>query len=615
LSYYERAKKEAESWLSDAKDDVWEEKPVSVEEFFQTFIKEPFYEGHQQEFVDAVLGTNPEEWDTTYTEGIALWGKGSGKDRTAAKILTYVIYKLMCMRDPVKYLSVGREEGETFLSIEDKIEIGNVCINARLAKTVFFKYFKIMLKNCINPETGKNWFEERGVNFRRDVKTNMVEFPKNISAYSLDSKEYTGEGLNLFFVIFDEIAGFEVDKAEELYKALRSTCMSRFPQYFKILLLSYKRSDNDYMMVRFEQSKEEPRVFRSLGATWEVNKLRKRGDFAEDYAQDPEVAQRTYECTGATSEGGFFRYRTRISQVINTCGRENPIIDDLQNVIDLRSLRFKDWFKPEENTVYFIHVDLAKGNIEGGNDACGFAMGHFRRDMSVTLPQDYIEAVVRDTGQDPKSLKELDGQKRVGAIMDLVLQIRAPASGEIMFEEIREFIKYLKKEVKFPIQLVTYDGFQSMDSIQELRKSGVNAEEFSVDDKDRRAYNTLKNCIYQGVFECYPHKTFIREAEELVIAKNGKVDHPEKSSRRYQYEDKITKGSKDVADAVAGCVAKCIEHGKSSFNFWVSGQPGGGHTIQKEELKTPKQVQQYESEELVKYGEKPPSWYKRGGFR
>jgi len=111
---------------------VWKIEPVSPEEFFNTFLKEPCYP-LQQDFVDNVLGTKGPEWDTTFTEGQALVGKGGGKDRTIAKILTYVVYKLLCMKNPQEYLDLG--------GFGAAIDLGNVSINSRLAKDVFFKNF------------------------------------------------------------------------------------------------------------------------------------------------------------------------------------------------------------------------------------------------------------------------------------------------------------------------------------------------------------------------------------------------------------------------------------------------------------------------------------------
>jgi len=328
--FYDGVKKEIHSSDSDS---IWEEIPVTYEEFYNKdtgFIKEPFFP-IQAEFADAMLGSVAKEWGIQYDEGLADWGKGSGKDRTAAKILTYVIYKLMCMRNPMKVLSAGAVDVPT---VDDKLEIANVCINAKLAEKVFFKYFTIMLRACKNPKTGKNWFVERGLDLRRDVHKRDVEFPKNITAHSLDSEKYTGEGLNLFFVIFDEIAGFDVNRASELYDALVSTCRSRFPKFMKILLLSYKRSDADFMNLRYEVSENEPRVFRSRHSTWEVNIKRTKEDFIEDYLKEPQTAQRIYECLGRTSaKDAFIRQTVRISQVINNSGMSNPFKNDIISTV------------------------------------------------------------------------------------------------------------------------------------------------------------------------------------------------------------------------------------------------------------------------------------------
>jgi len=584
--------------------ETWEEAPVDVQTFFKEFLKEPFFP-RQQEFVDAMLGANPRTWDTKFIEGIALWGKGAGKDRTAAKVLVYVCYKLLCMRNPVQYFNQNVPE-EYKSELEDKLEVANVCINAHLAKTVFFKYFKIMVRATKNPKTGKNWFEEKGLVLHRDILAREIRFPKNITAHSLDSEEYTGEGLNLFFVIFDEIAGFDPSKARELYAALRSTCVSRFPDHMKLLLLSYKRRDEDYMMTRFQQAEREPRTYRTRAATWEVNLRRRKEDFLEEYSKDPEGSQRIYECLGSTSEGGYIKFKSRISEVINAAGKQNPIVSDLTSVINLRGVQFKDWFKPQEVTPYFIHVDLAK-NKDGKGDACGFAMGHFKRGMKVSLTPKFVEGVLEYEHYD---LSGAEGNVEVGVVLDLVLQIRAVPGGEIIFDEIREFIKRLRRDeqLKFPIHLVTFDGWQSTDSIQLLRREGVQADEQSVD-RDNAAYDTTKSIIYRGTLEAYYHPTLIRELEQLRVAKSGKVDHPEGDIVYSPAEGGNVKPSKDVSDAVAGCVKLCIDKGKANFQFW-SGEKTNIAPLSKEE-QAQRAPGHYESETLVRYGEKAPDWFKK----
>ena len=596
MGYYELARANRPP-SEDPNDDIWEEIPVGPDEFFETFIGEPLFRGPQRDLVEAAFGGDPKSWSVTFDELQALWGKGSGKDRTSAKAMCYAVYKLMCMRNPVEHLSAGAEKAP---SIEDKIELGNVCINSKLAKEVFFKYLKIMVKACKNPKTGRNWFVEKGLNLRRDIKNRQIDFPKSITAHSLDSEEYTGEGLNLFVVIFDEVGGFEPQKAQALYEALVKSARSRFPKYMKIFLISYKRSDNDFMMIRFAQGEKEPETYRSGPfATWEVNLRRTKDDFVKDYARDPEGSQRTYECKGESQEGGYFRYRSRIAQVINGSDKQNPVVGDKLSIIDPRGIQFKDWFKPLPGVEYFIHVDGGLGKED--SDAAGFAMGHCVKDMEINLPPEYVKAVFDSEGFD---LKSAQGQKAYGVSIDLLIQIKAPPGGEVMFEEIRELIKRLKKVEGFPIKLVTFDGWQSLDSIQQLKAAGIPADEQSVD-RDREAYDTLKSLIYRGILESYSHAIAIRELEELVKTPAGKVDHPEHSARRALNEDGKNRGSKDCSDALAGCSRLCIEFGRNTFQFWTGSL---GKTAEKSDpLKNP---QRFESERLVRRGEVPPEFYR-----
>ncbi len=117
----------------------WIEPPVSLREFCYKWIGEPMFP-IQQEFGDAIVGTNPYEFSTEYDEGHAFWGKGSGKDRMNAKILAYVAYKLTNLKNPQKFL---REKYNASIGDDDNIDLTNMSINARQAQNVFFKKFKL----------------------------------------------------------------------------------------------------------------------------------------------------------------------------------------------------------------------------------------------------------------------------------------------------------------------------------------------------------------------------------------------------------------------------------------------------------------------------------------
>ena len=566
-------------------DDVWEEVPVSPAEFFEKFLHEKCYP-EQQKFVDAMLGADPLVWDATYSEGIALVGKGGGKDRTICKVFLYCVYKLLCMRNPQKLLGINDNEES---GPESAIDLANVSLNARLAKDVFFKNLTAMIRVCRNPKTKKNWFEEHGLDLKSDIQTREIKFPKAITAYSLDSEEYTGEGLNILLAIFDEVGGFDPSKADKLYTALVSTQKTRFGGNRKTMLISYKRDDNDFMMIRYQQAEKETSTFRVKAPTWVWNTKRTKDDFADDYLKSPEDAKRIYECEGSTAAEGYFKYKSRIRDIINT-NRVSPVEGDPIWTCDILKLKFKDFFRPIKNQPYYVHIDLAKGKESG--DYLGIAMGHFTRNKSINLSEDYVRELTKAEGFSAASISTL---KQPAAVIDFMMQVRARPGQEIIFDEIRQFIQGLYK-VGFNIKMVTYDGWQSVDSVQLLIKSGIQSEVQSVD-RSTEAYDTLKEQIYKGLLDIYSHPVFIRECEELIRKPNGKVDHPEVSYRR-SLEEGRKEGSKDVADAVAGCVNLCVKNAKSQFSAGVA---GGTRSSGKDDFRRPDED---EKAKLTFYGKK-----------
>ena len=539
-------------------DNDWEETPVVPFEFFDKFLREPCYP-EQQKFVDAMLGTNPLIWDDSYNEGIALVGKGGGKDRTICKIMLYCVYKLLLSRNPQKMLGLNDNVSG---SPESAIDLANVSLNARLAKDVFFKNFIAMIKACKNPKTGKNWFEEHGLDLKADIQSREIKFPKGITAYSLDSEEYTGEGLNILLAIFDEVGGFDPGKADSLYTALVSTQKTRFAGKRKTMLISYKRDDNDFMLIRYQQAEKEIKTFRVKAPTWVWNPKRSKADFADDYMKSPEDAKRIYECEGSTAQEGYFKYKSRIKEIINK-NRVSPVEGDPIWTNDILKLKFKDFFRPIKNQGYYIHIDLAKGKESG--DYLGIALGHFSRNKTINLSEEYVKELTKTEGFSAASLSTI---KQPAAVIDFMMQVRARPGQEIIFDEIRQFIQGLYK-VGFNIKMVTYDGWQSVDSVQLLTKSGIQSEVQSVD-RNTEAYDTLKEQIYKGLLDIYHHPVFIRECEELMRKPNGKIDHPELSYRR-SLEEGRKEGSKDVADAVAGCVNLCVKNAKAQFSAGVAG--------------------------------------------
>jgi hypothetical protein len=133
----------------------------------------------------------------------------------------------MCLKDPARYY--GKPP-------DDAIDLINIAINAEQAKNVFFDNFVRKIKNS-------PWFAGK-----YDPKVNSVAFNKSITLYSGHSERESHEGLNLFLAILDEISGFasqgsagneQAKTAENIYRAFRGSVDSRFPDFGKVVILSF----------------------------------------------------------------------------------------------------------------------------------------------------------------------------------------------------------------------------------------------------------------------------------------------------------------------------------------------------------------------------------------
>ncbi|MHA2063070.1 MAG: hypothetical protein ACXABY_01695, partial [Candidatus Thorarchaeota archaeon] len=174
----------------------------------------------------------------------------------------------------------------------------------------------------------------------------------------------------------------------------------------------------------------------------------------------------------------------------------------------------------------YIHVDLAETG-----DSAGFAMvycDHFRK-----------ETVGEEGGRRDVLVPVIH--------TDLMLEIPPQEGGRIDFEKIRLFVFHLRG-MGFKIAYVSYDGYQSSDSIQLLLKAGFKSGKVSVD-KDDTCYVTLQQAMRGKRFKCYDYAPFIDNMLNLEHDRRGakgKVDH-------------TSGGRKDVSDAVAGSTWVCLK--------------------------------------------------------
>ncbi|MFW9949855.1 MAG: hypothetical protein ACFFKA_07005 [Candidatus Thorarchaeota archaeon] len=208
----------------------------------------------------------------------------------------------------------------------------------------------------------------------------------------------------------------------------------------------------------------------------------------------------------------------------------------------------------------FMHIDLAHTR-----DSVGIAMCH--------VPT-FVEREEIDT-----FTKEIERVLLPVVKVDFWGKLTAMKREEIILSDVREIIYKLSK-LGFYFGLITFDRFQSLESIQTLRRYGYIAGHHSVDrttsaliidyeDKSEVGYTkqstegnnnathvALRDLLYDDRLEVpnsddiYDTDWFVYETENAQYTKTGKIDHP-------------PTGSLDVEQAIAGSVFHAINNEKT----------------------------------------------------
>ena len=130
---------------------------------------------------------------------------------------------------------------------------------------------------------------------------------------------------------------------------------------------------------------------------------------------------------------------------------------------------------------------------------------------------------------------------------DFILNIvppRPPAKVDI--SKVRSLIPWLSQHKGINWGLITYDQFQSQESMQELDKAGFPVDYQSVDKTDE-AYLLLVDYLYEEKVKMPYNDEFERNLFNLVhFRERRKVDH-------------TSTGAKDISDSVAGSLYNAIK--------------------------------------------------------
>ena len=273
-------------------------------------------------------------------------------------------------------------------------------------------------------------------------------------------------------------------------------------------------------------------------------------EYRTDFLNDPDNALRDICGIATHSISPFMTRRETVSQAVEQwqeAGRR--IYVEKSNVILTSDgmPRVNRSMLPEDRGEFprFVHVDLSLKS-----DRCGIAMVHTPR----------LFQIVDDEGM--ISYLPL-------VIVELVCSIQPSQKEEISVSTVRQWVGSLKKIYGFKVVSVTYDSFQSKESIQQFREEGIRSREISLD-RTTEPYEALRSAFYQGRIQMVDNEEARREIVNLEYhAEKDKVDHP-------------PKGSKDMADAIAGAV---FAMSTSKEIRMMRNQESGGNMGRKKSIK------------------------------
>jgi len=521
------------------------ENPVSI----KTFVTSSEYMNQPDVLYPKVLEELTDLNSGKYVESVLTGGIGTGKTTVALYTTAYQLYLLSLLKSPHKEFEIAPS---------DEIVFVFQSITSTLAKSVDYSRFKAMIDQS-------PYFQMR---FKYDKQiASELRFPNRIIVKAVSGADTAAIGQNVFGGVLDEVNfmavtensknakdGGTYDQAWENYRAIVRRRESRFMNKGQLpgmlCLVSSKQYPGEFTDIKIEEAKTNPKIFVYDKRVWEV-----KGDhffsgewfnvFCGDAFHKPRILDPD-EKVKPSQETMILRvpeeYRNSFESDLLSAIRDiggmstlalHPFITDVEQISacfgkapsilsrgDCDFVETQTMFYPSKfrnlNQPRFVHIDLG---ITG--DSAGVACGYVDRFVEVKRGDSVKETLPHIT-------------------FDFLLRVNPPKDGEILFHKIRTLL-YKLMERNFPIKWATLDTFQSTDTIQLLAQRGIQTGAQSVD-TNTVPFDITKSAFMDGRVALPEHE--VAQLEVLKLErdpKTNKIDHP-------------PKGSKDVADAIAGVV-------------------------------------------------------------
>lgn len=513
---------------------------------------------------------------------------GIGKTTLANLRMARDLYKVSCMRDPQMTYGLAKRTPIVFTIQSIRLSTAKKVVFEELGRYIKESpYFQQKFK--YNPYvTSEMQFPEHNVRILPVSSSGNAVISMNVLGGQLDEANFMQKTKGSKSQHADAKGNF--DQAKQLFDTLHDRQKSRFLELGglpgALYLISSSRFPDDYTEVKARESAmyggPDDSMYIYEGSQWSIkgrdkfkkeefavqvgndtfpSKVLEPGEephpgcrvimvpenFRKQFVQHTDDALRNFAGLTTLSTKPFLSQRQLIAEATTEAEKAGyfPILNNEEYVFDGLTLPkpLIERMRLDVDTPRAVHVDLGVSK-----DACGLAIGHI-------AGHKVEETLNPETGKMDKEIKPV-------IAYDCIMRIVAPIGGEVDFESIRKFLIRLRDHYKLPIKWITFDGFQSVDSRQLLRKKGFLADYLSVEKVE--PWRTFRDALYDGRVLLTRHAWVAKELAEVesVTSNNKeKVDH-------------TPNGTKDVADAVVG-VASTLFSRKLA---WAQVSYSGGQT-------------------------------------
>lgn len=493
---------------------------------------------------------------------------GTSKSQTSIVGCLYDAHWWCCFKTPWRLF-----EGEGFkmvgISFQSRREL--------TAKKTLFEPFK-------NRMLAIPWFKD---NFKINATEKEITIPeKKLRAFYTVGNADGAIGEDILSGIIDEVNFYEVineskkaqgasyDAGKDTVNTLVNRRRSRYPSsnafsFGSIYIISSANYCDDLIdrKAKSYDKEKEPHVYLKIDKHWDIvpiNKVNPSGErfpfllgnetyagkiltedavrgvdypddgivemvpieFKANFLDDPDQAQLDYIGVASSAVTRFIGNPAKIDLAIEMFAASgNQVFVNEQNTLLHQHglpIIIPERLPLDKDTERYIHVDLSRTK-----DRCGVAM--------VKINDWVYKDIENSNGTISERLPVYD--------VELAISIQPSGAYELQISQVRQWIQTLKNTYGLNIKAVTYDGQTGFESIELLRKSGIQAHTASVD-RSTEAYDTLKEALYDQRLILPPNDLLSEELAHLKLIKRGqhsKVDHD-------------TNFSKDISDAVAGAI-------------------------------------------------------------